>query len=380
MFIFPNYQDYGYGIFLLDEKSRRYVLENIQNEKDDFLRSMMWGSLWDAVRFYELAPEDYVKLVIKNINTETDESTIATLLNRVSTVMNYYIPESGNPRVSKGADTKFGTLPDGRVSASESKLAPEIEKLLIEKISNAPTLGQRITFYRSLVALASTENARNVLKDVLSGKFCIEGLNCRGDGLSSPAASNAANANGQGQAQPLQSLLKPKDKFDIVTKLIALGDADGLKLLAELEKQYTDDAAKRYAYAARAGIPTAENKLKYWKDFTENKDLSESYIESAFAVWNTPRHSDLTLPYLEKALAELPNLKRTRKIFFVNNWLGAFIGGQKSAEALKIVNDFLDENPDLDKDLRLKILENADNLERAVKIRKMFAERAKLRH
>src|SRR5690606_37554908 len=42
-FVFPNYQDYGYGIFLLDEKSREYVLENIQNEKDPFLRSMMWG-------------------------------------------------------------------------------------------------------------------------------------------------------------------------------------------------------------------------------------------------------------------------------------------------------------------------------------------------
>jgi hypothetical protein len=37
IFVFPNYQDYGYGIFLLDEKSRAYVLENIQNEKDDFL-------------------------------------------------------------------------------------------------------------------------------------------------------------------------------------------------------------------------------------------------------------------------------------------------------------------------------------------------------
>jgi aminopeptidase N len=40
--VFPNYQDYGYGIFLLDAKSRDYVLKNIQNEKDDFLRSMMW--------------------------------------------------------------------------------------------------------------------------------------------------------------------------------------------------------------------------------------------------------------------------------------------------------------------------------------------------
>ncbi len=321
-FIFPNYQDYGYGIFLLDEKSRAYVLENIGAEKDDFLRSMMWGSLWDSVRFYELAPADYVKLVIKNINVETDESTIATLLNRVSTAMNYYLSD-----------------------AQAKQFAPEIEKLLIDKINNAPTLGERITFYRSFVALASTENARKTLKDILSGKLKIKELD-----------------------------LKSKDKFDIVTKLITLNDSDGLQLLAELEKQNTDDAAKRYAYAAKAGIPTAENKAQYWQDFTNNKDISESYIESAFAVWNTPRQAELTLPYLEKALAELPNLKRSRKIFFVGGWLSAFIGGQKSAEALAIINKFLADNPNLDKDLRLKILENADNLERAVKIREKYGE------
>ena len=135
--------------------------------------------------------------------------------------------------------------------------------------------------------------------------------------------------------------LKTKDKFDIVTKLLILNDADAPRMLAELEKTEKSDEAKRYAYAAKAGIATTANKLKYWKDFTENKEISESYIESAFNVWNSPKHADLTLPYLGKALAELPNLKRNRKIFFVNGWLAAFIGGQKSEQALKIVNKFL---------------------------------------
>ena len=102
--------------------------------------------------------------------------------------------------------------------------------------------------------------------------------------------------------------------------------------------------------------------------------MSENWIESAFGVWNSPRHADLTLPYLEKALAQLPNLKKNRKIFFVNGWLSSFIGGQKSEVALNIVNKFLADNPDLDRDLRLKILENADNLERAVKIRAKFGK------
>jgi aminopeptidase N len=74
-------------------------------------------------------------------------------------------------------------------------------------------------------------------------------------------------------------------------------------------------------------------------------------------------------------LAELPNLKRSRKIFFVNGWLAAFIGGQKSQEALDIVNKFLVDNPGLDRDLRLKVLENVDVVERAVKIRRRFESR-----
>ena len=126
--VFPNYQDYGYGIFLLDEKSRAYVLENIQNEKDDFLRSMMWGSLWDSVRFYELAPEDYVKLVIKNINVETDESTIQSLLGRVSTAMNYYIKSAGNsqsvpPALAGGSTPPIKTSEKTQTTA-KSKLEP----------------------------------------------------------------------------------------------------------------------------------------------------------------------------------------------------------------------------------------------------------------
>ncbi|MEZ5427597.1 MAG: M1 family aminopeptidase [Pyrinomonadaceae bacterium] len=348
VFVFPNYQDFGYGIFLPDEKSREYVLQNIQNEKDPFLRSMMWGSLWDSVRFAELDPRRYVELVVKNIDVESDDVAIATLLGRVSTAMTYYlsVPSaaadgSGAVKKNPSADGKSEANPSA--TAEGSDLSARLEKLLIEKMQNAPTLGQRITFYRSFLNIASSEKARNILKNILGGKLKIQNLE-----------------------------LKTKDKFDIVTRLIVLGDADGLKLLAELEKTETDDAARRYAYAARAGIPSKENKAKYWKDFTENKEISESWIEEGFGVFNSPRQSDLTLTYLEKALAELPNLKRNRKIFFVNGWLGEFIGGQKSAEALKIVNRFLEENPGLDRDLRLKILENVDSLERAVKIRSTF--------
>lgn len=321
-FIFPNYQDYGYGIFLLDEKSRAYVLANIQTEKDDFLRAMMWGSLWDSVRETELAPKDYVDLVIKNINVESDESTIQTLLGRTGTAMNYYLND-----------------------AQRDELAPKVEKLLIEKLNTAQTVGQKITYFRALQSIGSGEETRKIFKDLLNGR------------------SNWKDVS-----------LKTKDKFDLVTRLLILDDKDAPAILARLEKTETSDEAKRYAYAAKAAIASGENKQKFWTDFVSNKEISESWIEAAFVPFNSIRHSELTLPFLEKALAELPTLKKNRKIFFVNGWLGAFINGQKSEEALKIVNEFLEKNPNLDRDLRLKILENADGLERAVKIRAKFGK------
>jgi aminopeptidase N len=61
-------------------------------------------------------------------------------------------------------------------------------------------------------------------------------------------------------------------------------------------------------------------------------------------------------------------VKRQRKIFFVNGWLSSFVATQTSPEAQKIVNEFL-ARPDLDPDLRLKVLEVKDELDRTVRIR-----------
>jgi aminopeptidase N len=76
----------------------------------------------------------------------------------------------------------------------------------------------------------------------------------------------------------------------------------------------------------------------------------------------------LTLPYLRQALDALPQVKHDRKIFFLLAWLNAFVGGQQSAEAQSEVLEFL-RTASLDKDVRLKILEVSDELDRTVKIR-----------
>ena len=401
--IIPNYGDYGYGIFLLDPKSRDFVLKNIQNEKDPFLRSMMWGALWDSVREGELDPRDFVELVVKvqsasfssserdkSRTLSEDESTTALLLNRVGTAMNYYIDGAGTQAPSPASAQRAETAPVAKPirrpadAVQAGSLRSRVEEMLIERMQKAQTLGQRITYYRAFLNVASSEKARRVFKEMLTAETQRRGEGTGGnlsgsEGVSLPPNKNTlptgrVSASGRNDAS-VGIPLKTKDRFDIVTRLLILNDPEAPKLLADLEKTETSDDAKRYAFAAKAGIPTAENKAKYWNDFVNNKEISESWIEAAFGPWNSIRHSELTLPFLQKALQELPNHKRNRKIFFVNGWLGAFIGGQRSEEALAIVNKFLADNPDLDNDLRLKILENVDLIERAVKIRAKYGKK-----
>ncbi len=352
---FPNYQDYGYGIFLLDKESRDYVLKNIQNEKDPFLRSMMWGALWDSVREAVLDPREYVELVIKNLSivwssgrkaakpaAEQDETIIQSVLSRTGTAMNYYVHDR-----------------------NKNGLQERLEDTLIEQMTAATTGGQRITYYRAFLNLASTDKGRLALNNIIEANLGA-----------SPEQLAAAGKDAGKSYKTIEfrgiPVLRTKDKFDVITRLISLGDPDAPKFLADLEKTETSDDAKRYAYAAHSAFGTAENKAKFFNDFLNNKDISESWIESAIVPFNSIRHADLTQQYLTRALAELPNLKRTRKIFFINNWLAAFIGGQRNEKALAAINKFLADNPNLDNDLRLKILENADLIERAVKIRTKY--------
>lgn len=336
VFVFPNFDDKGYGIFLLDPRSQRYALESIHKEKDAFLRSMMWGALWDSVRFGELDPTKYVDLAIKHIDVESDDTTIASILGRVGTAFTFYLNEE-----------------------QQAAVGPGIENKLLNLMSKDSSNGRLITIYRNFLRVAKSKNALKLLQNL--------------EIMSSSASPDRASADPI--VTKLAPLLRTRDRFDIASKLAASKSKEARGILARLAKENTDDASKRYAYAAGASFADENSKKKYFDDFVNNKEVSESWIEAAFRNWNSPAHDELTLPYLERALSELPNLKRNRKIFFVNGWLGAFIGGQKSKEALGTVQKFLEKNPDLDADLRRKILENLDGLERAVMIREKYSKK-----
>ncbi len=324
-FVFANDGDYGYGIFMLDAKSRAAVSSRIGRVGDPFLRAMLWGALWDAVREAEMNPRDYVALVLRSLPSESDLDLTQSLLDRATRAFERYLPES-----------------------ERSAIAPRIESLFFDRMMKANEVDLRITYFRAFRSAATTPEARRALKDLLSGKTSVPGVEIR-----------------------------PLDRWRIVTALLSRQDADAESLFDAERKRDASDDGRKQAYIAEAARADEATKRRYFDDYLgvspNGRATPEDWIEGSLAAFNSPNQSSLTLPYLRPALDALPQVKRERKIFFTLAWLNAFIGGQRSQQALDQAREFLRANQ-LDRDLKLKALEALDELERMVRIHAKFAD------
>jgi aminopeptidase N len=324
VYVFGNDGDFGYGRFMLDERSRRAVIERIGGVKDVFLRTMLWGGLWDAVRETRMDPGEYIALAMKSLPGENDEELTQSLLDRVTRASQRYLS-----------------------ATQQNSYLPQIESLWADRMIKSSNAGLRITYFRAFRALATTDDARRRLEEILEGEFLIPGVE-----------------------------IKQLDRWQIIASLLSKQDPEAERLLdAEAARDASDDGRKQ-AYIAGAARADAATKRRYFDDYLKNRAIPEDWIEASLQPFNSLNQSEITFPYLKPALEALPQVKRERKIFFVLAWLNAFIGGQRSEEALNEVRDFLRLNK-IDRDLELKVFEVMDELERTVKIRKLFEEKTK---
>jgi aminopeptidase N len=318
-FIYANYGDFGYGRFLLDARSRAAVLAEPLAVPGGLLRAQISEALWEGVRDAQLAPLEFLRYALAVAPQERDEIALAALLGHVQSAFRRYLSD-----------------------AQRDALAPRLERLLAEGMREGGPVTRRILFFRALAALAWSEQGLAELKALLAGR-----------------------AAGPGVA------LSSRDRYRLLTRLLLRGDAEAVRLLqAQAEADRSDDG-RRYAFAAGAARADAQAKAALFRRMLEDATLPESWTEEALGALSAPEHAALTRPLFAEALARLTELKRSRKIFFVEHWLGAFVGGQLDAQALGEAQAAA--RAALAPDLRRKLLENVDGLERAVRIRARYA-------
>jgi aminopeptidase N len=318
-YVFANDGDFGYGIFLPEARSAAWLLQHAGGLQDDLLRAMAWGALWDLVREDRLAPDLFATAALRAWSAERDEQISGLLLGRMTYTLDRYMT---------GATAR-------------SRLGAALEDLLLARVaSDTMDYGLRRNALDALIGGARSDRAVRVLKEFLAG---------------------TRQFDGQPLGQP--------SRWAAITRLLAIGDAEADRLLRAEQQRDSTPEARRMAFIAGAARPTAENKRAYYERYFGDESLNEEWVTASLGAFNHDLHAGLTLPYLEPALASSPWLRDNRRIFFLPRWLDSFIGGQSSPEALQVVDTYLLENPDLPLDVRRRILQARDELERVVRIR-----------
>ena len=318
-FVFANAGDFGYGRFLLDAGARDALARVLAATDDILLRSQLWQAAWETVRDAQWAPEAFIDLALTTLPRERDARVLQAQLGRIQTALRWYVP-----------------------SARRASVAPPIEAAVLAAIDAAPDAGTRILLQRSFLSLATTPSAFEVIEAWLDGTHVVAGVT-----------------------------FTSRDRFRMIQSLIVAA-RPGAKARQDAQAAAdSGDDGRRLAYVtAAAGIDAKDRLFTTWLPAAPDAP-PEAWVEEALGPFNTVEQQAATAPHLRAALDAVPALRRTHRIFFVDRWLEAFVGGQDSAASLAVVEAFA-ADPSLAPDLRRKVLEAVDALQRTVAIRARF--------
>ena len=100
-----NDDDLAYAKIRMDDESFDTAVANLADIEDPLARALVWGSAWDSTRDGEVAPSDYVDLVLGNIATETESTTIRLSLTQLAQVARTYVaPEKQDATIRRVGD------------------------------------------------------------------------------------------------------------------------------------------------------------------------------------------------------------------------------------------------------------------------------------
>jgi aminopeptidase N len=273
------------------------------------------------VRDARVAPAEFIAAATRELPNESDEQIAAGVLGRLSRATSAYLSDAQRASTANGVESMLlGVASDGKRS-----------------------YGIRKSFLDAYVSIATTASAKARLRAWL----------------------DSASIAGTPLRQPT--------RWSIINHLVEQGAADGGALIAAEARRDTSVNGRRSAFVAGAARPSGTVKAEYFHRFFHDSTLNEDWVTASLRAFNAPDQATTTLPYLVPALDSLAWIQKNRRIFFLGSWLGGFIGGQRSPEALHSIDDFLAKHPSLPADLRQKILQTRDDLERTVKIRGRFA-------
>ncbi len=223
-------------------------------------------------------------------------------------------------------------------AADRDANSPAVEQVLWDLMLQSGEPSRRKMFFEAFAAVATTPDALARLRGVWSGEMQVDNL---------PLAEN--------------------DLIGIAQVLaVKLPDQANEILGLQLEKTENPDNVRKLQFITPSLSPVPEIRDAFFNSLAEEANRStESWVLDALANLHHPLRTATSERYILPSLELLAEIQVTGDIFFPKNWLDMTLGNYRTTSAVTTVNTFLDERPDYNQQLRMKILQAAHMLFRA---------------
>jgi aminopeptidase N len=309
-----NDDDLAYAKIRLDERSLATAIGHLASIEDPLARSLVWGAAWDATRDAESSASDYVELVLGNIATETESTTLRTTLGQLGlAARNYVAPERRLATISRVGDALW-TLAQEAEAGSDAQFQ----------------------FVKFFAALASTPEHGEHLRALRDGSAALPGLEIDTD-----------------------------LRWELLEGLVLLGLADGSEIDAALAEDNTANGAQAAA-RARATIPTVEGKRAAFDSVVEHDDQPNAIVRNVGLGFGHVIDPAVLQPLVEPYFAALTTVWESRSYKIAEYIVeGLYPAALASTELRDRTRAWLDANPDVPA-LRRMLVEALAGVERAL--------------
>ena len=216
--------------------------------------------------------------------------------------------------------------------------APVVERLLWDAMLAQTETSKRKVYFEAFVDIALTSDGIRRARDVWSGQIEIDNL---------PLAENELIAI----AQTLAVKLPQEAETILAAQTEITKNPDNVRKLDFIAPSLSADPAVRNRFFASLA--------------DEKNRQTEQWVLDALANLHHPLRIDQSEQYIRPGLELLQEIQVTGGIFSPKRWLDATLRNHRSGTAVGTVRVFLDDRPDYNEQLKMKILQSADMMFRA---------------